>query len=234
MGRQIYSKWRSKRDRNRGLVFAGAIGISAYLGFLFFSSNPIIIIPPLIFAYYSLTYLQSSHRWHLGSVGEEIVAQHLEGLKGHYKIFNDVKIPGSFGNIDHVVIGTNGIFAIETKNYKGIIECHGDEWEKKWDLSIWSSPLRSPSKQVKGNVAALRSFIEQHRKDIFDHQETFFVQPIIVFTNEAELRLNNPIVPVRRPENVCDFIRDYQSGVTLTPEELQKMGNLLSKYVDMR
>lgn len=56
----------------------------------------------------------------LGYFGERIVAEHLESLKatGH-RVFHDVPAgessDGSAATIDHVVVGSAGVFAIETK-----------------------------------------------------------------------------------------------------------------------
>ena len=54
----------------------------------------------------------------LGLKGEELVAQHLNPLFGKdYRIYHDFPIEGrrEAANIDHIVIGANGVFVIETK-----------------------------------------------------------------------------------------------------------------------
>ena len=55
----------------------------------------------------------------MGDIGEKVVADSLDTLPQDYFVFNDVNLPKSQGNIDHVVVGPNGIFVIETKNYRG-------------------------------------------------------------------------------------------------------------------
>ena len=45
-----------------------------------------------------------------------------------YYIFNDVKFPGSRGNLDHVVVGPNGVFVIETKYLAGFFVIDDTEW----------------------------------------------------------------------------------------------------------
>jgi len=57
------------------------------------------------------------YSWKKGLEGEKTVNKFLEELPQDYFIFYDVKLPGSKGNIDNVVIGPNGIFVVETKNY---------------------------------------------------------------------------------------------------------------------
>jgi len=60
---------------------------------------------------------ENSNRY-LGYFGERIVAENLESLKGHgWRVLHDVPFQnnGTSFNIDHIAIGPQGIFAIETK-----------------------------------------------------------------------------------------------------------------------
>jgi len=41
-------------------------------------------------------------------------------------------LSGKRGDIDHVVIGSNRVFVIETKNNNGVISCSGDSWSQ-WE-----------------------------------------------------------------------------------------------------
>ena len=54
--------------------------------------------------------------WAIGAAGESKVGKRLEKLPSEYKVFHDRKIPSSRANIDHIVVGPTGVFAIETKN----------------------------------------------------------------------------------------------------------------------
>lgn len=57
--------------------------------------------------------------WRMGALGECEVAAELERLSDEFIIFNNVNTKR--GNLDHVVIGPTGLFAIETKNWTGMI-----------------------------------------------------------------------------------------------------------------
>jgi hypothetical protein len=51
----------------------------------------------------------------LGLMGEQAVAEHLQSLiASGYRVFHDVPGDGEW-NIDHVVVGPSGLFAVETK-----------------------------------------------------------------------------------------------------------------------
>jgi hypothetical protein len=57
--------------------------------------------------------------WRKGALGEYEVGAELERLSDAFFIFNDVNT--RHGNFDHVVVGPTGLFAIETKNWNGLI-----------------------------------------------------------------------------------------------------------------
>ena len=63
---------------------------------------------------------QTTKAWRLGSLGEKESARLLEPLEsGGYVALHDLRIPGSRANIDHVVVGPNGVWIIETKRWSG-------------------------------------------------------------------------------------------------------------------
>jgi hypothetical protein len=52
-----------------------------------------------------------------GTDGEKLVGQYLDEMRDEKtKVFHDLLVPNKF-NIDHLVICTKGIYAVETKNY---------------------------------------------------------------------------------------------------------------------
>ncbi len=59
-----------------------------------------------------------------GALAEENVASELSNLPEGYHAFNDVGFDGY--NVDHVVVGPNGIFLIETKSHRGKVSAQGD------------------------------------------------------------------------------------------------------------
>lgn len=57
--------------------------------------------------------------WRMGALGECEVAADLARLSDKFTIFNNVNTVR--GNLDHIVVGPTGLFAIETKNWTGLI-----------------------------------------------------------------------------------------------------------------
>jgi len=64
---------------------------------------------------------QSTRAWERGSMGERKLAEALAGLPD-IKLLHDRRVPGTKGNIDHVVIAPAGVFVVDAKFYKGMIQ----------------------------------------------------------------------------------------------------------------
>ena len=57
--------------------------------------------------------------WRRGAAGEEETGRLLGTLPPEFRVLHDRRVPNSRANIDHIVVGPTGIFAIETKSYAG-------------------------------------------------------------------------------------------------------------------
>lgn len=87
--------------------------------------------------------------WLKGGRAEERVGEELEGLRAHgFYVFHDVALP-RVGNVDHVVLGERGFFAIETKSHAGHITVRGGKllrngrpFERDFVKQAWSGCYR--------------------------------------------------------------------------------------------
>lgn len=87
--------------------------------------------------------------WIAGGRAEERVGEELEGLRAHgFYVFHDVALPG-VGNVDHVVLGEGGFFAVETKSHAGRVTARGGElfrngrpFEKDFVKQAWNGCYR--------------------------------------------------------------------------------------------
>ena len=135
----------------------------------------------------------------------------LKKLPNNYYIFNDIIIENRDGKsqIDHVVIGTNGIFVIETKNHNGKIV--GDENERNWiqnktgrNGGTYSSELFNPTKQVKTHVYRLKTVLNE------ELGINPWIQSIVVFANDTtELDVNSKTTIVLRKKDLIKYIKNY-------------------------
>ena len=178
-------------------------------------------------------YLFTKHsHYKSGQSGEKLVTDTLQDLPDTYYLVNDVNLPNSYGNIDHVVLGSNGIFMIETKNFEGEIRCNGDMWYQYKDT--WKIPeeyeIKSPSKQVKRNAVKLKQFIES--KNIFKKPLRLWIEGMIIFTHHnVSLNLYNPTVPALKIDELNNYILNRKSRLVFSQDELRKIGGILLRQV---
>ena len=95
--------------------------------------TPLIIILIVVLFVYLAWYNSAKQK---GKRGEMRVSAILSQLSDEYTILNDLVFRTEKGTtqIDHVVVSKYGIFAIETKNYRG--EIYGDDNRKEWTQLI--------------------------------------------------------------------------------------------------
>ena len=66
---------------------------------------------------------QSTMAWAKGSEGERRLAAHLlQAVGDRAVLLHDRKVPGTRGNIDHLVVAATGVWVIDAKQYKGMVE----------------------------------------------------------------------------------------------------------------
>jgi len=221
---------RKKANTYRNIVVF--LALPAFLLFLLGITSvsvPVFVIA-VVFSVISASLFDHYVTWSAGADGEEAAAKYLDLLDDSYHVIHDVVLPGMKGNIDHIVLGPNGIFVVETKNHKGFITCNGDSWRQlkigRRGTSYFGN-IGSPSKQVKRNAILLREFIQDNFK------ESFYVNGIVVFTNEnAKLRITNPTVTVLKPQEICGFIQNFRSTrfINVKLEELAAKLNTYSYF----
>ena len=106
--------------------------------------------------------------YRLGLAGERAVADALEELKARsYHVFHDVPAQGAQNafNLDHIVVGPTGVFAIETKaRRKYAAKDGGDDHKVGFDGEALNWPNGrdpAPVKQARWNAKWLESLIHQ-------------------------------------------------------------------------
>jgi Nuclease-related domain len=76
--------------------------------------------------------------WRRGAVGERRTARLLGPLERQgWAVLHDLALPASQANIDHLVIGPGGVFAIDSKQYRGRLQLDavGKLWHGRYPLA---------------------------------------------------------------------------------------------------
>lgn len=167
-------------------------------------------------------YLDEKSAEEKGEEGERFVAASaLSKLPPElFLVFNDMILTTADGKttqVDHVVIGSHGIFVIETKNYQGKV--YGNESSSEWHQYLGQKdfPFHNPIHQNYGHVKTLASTLQV--------PESVFV-PIVVFPNQTTLRIEAHS-PVLHINELADYIRDYSSTCHLTEAQMNTFYQVL-------
>lgn len=199
----------------------------------------IITLPTLIlsvlFMALTIYFFSKSNHYMKGKTGEDATENALEQLDNNYYLINDVNLNGSYGNTDHIVLGPNGIFVIESKNYDGTIICNGDEWHRHYDASLTMSmkgnmywrpsknyDIGSPSKQVKKCAVVLKQVLQTR------FNKALWVDGVVVFTNpNVYLKLKDTTTSVLRIGELYGFIKYKRSNMRFSSNELKSIGKFI-------
>jgi hypothetical protein len=123
-----------------------------------------------------------------GLAGQRLLPKMLANLDERYYLINNLKLPGRADDIDHIFVGPNGIFALETKHHRGRIFVQDRQWyQAKVSRSGRPQPegeIRNPTQQLKRNVDYLRSCI--NRTDpALSRRTRLWIEGAVVFTHPA-------------------------------------------------
>lgn len=181
-----------------------------------------------------------------GKRGEHRVHDILSSLSKEYHVLDDVVLKTENGTtqIDHVVISKFGVFAIETKNYRGDI--YGDDNRKEWTQLIvtkvtyqkkwWKTytyvtknHFYNPVKQSVGHALRIKKLLSTF--------SNLKIVPIVVFTGDAVLSNVESNHHVIYEKSLLEVIYGYQTiylkdDDVRTVLEIIKSGNLRESVSD--
>lgn len=103
---------------------------------------------------------QSTKAWATGSGGEQRLGKSLvERLGDRGVILQDRKVPKTRGNIDHIAIASSGVWVIDTKKYKGRVECRnrGGLFKTDYRLYVGGRDRTRLAEQLEWQVEAVRT-----------------------------------------------------------------------------
>ena len=166
-----------------------------------------------------------------GKEGENRVHNILMQLPDDYVILDDVVLRTNRGTtqIDHIVVSKYGVFAIETKNYRG--EISGDDnrkviitdvtYAKKWWKTytyVTKNHFYNPVKQSLAHSIAIKSLLSEW--------SVLKVVPIIVFTGTAVLKDVTSSYHVVYDFNLLETILSFRT-IYLSDNDVHRVVDIL-------
>jgi hypothetical protein len=187
------------------------------LAIVFFSSpiiGPINIIPFLILGLMFRSVAKKYQIYKSGYEGETKVKKILENLPEDYTVITDttIKLGDQQSQIDNIIVGPNGVFVLEVKNFKGFIEVLEDKmWKQKKKSGLtYKNEFYSPVKQVKTHVYRLSQFLKSMGYSTWINCAVLFSHPEVkVSRNELD---NVPIFSGKEGHvELFDFIENKEA-----------------------
>jgi len=123
---------------------------------------------------------QSTRAWAVGARGERELGTFLQRLDDDHTtyVFHDRRIPGTRANIDHLVVGTGGIFVIDAKRYEGKV--------RRVDQGGWFSVderLYVGRRDCTKLVAKMTKQVEAVRRGLASSEDAAPITPVLCFVN---------------------------------------------------
>ena len=158
---------------------------------------PVNFLSGCVFVYGIMQFLVPYSNWKMGLRGERRVTDNIsKKLGSEHSLFNDVVFKdGRRENIDHIIVGPRGVFAIETKNTQRAFTVYGD---------TWNGFVRSPSSQAKRHA---RRVYDVLRNANFRDGQIPMVNAIVVLANrkaKPDVKVNPYLCKVIMIKNEAD------------------------------
>jgi len=133
---------------------------------------------------------QEEQNFRRGQLGESEVARLLRlGLGGDWTLFRNVKLPGSKVDIDMVLLGPPGVFALEVKAYTGGYRYVKQHFYRR-TMMAWHRMQHNPGRQARAAAGLLHAYITETLN------ESVWVEPRLVWVGPGQLELEEPEVYV--------------------------------------
>jgi hypothetical protein len=166
-----------------------------------------------------------------GQEGEESIVEAIrQALDGNWTLFRNVVLPGRKGtDIDGILVGPPGVWALEIKNWGGAYRNIGEHWEYRAG-NQWKLLKKGPSGQSRNNARKLSDFLKADGV-------TQWITPVVIWANrESSLSTENPIVAVwtldRLPEELGNIWHGTAMEESVRDRILEKLTKLCERQAE--
>lgn len=190
-------------------------------------------------------------RYLKGAFGEKKTAKYLTALPKDYHVFTNVRVHEKM-EADAVVVGENGVFVVETKNYNGRLE--GSSEDKTWIMhkigrkgGSYTKKIPNPIRQLKRNIFEIASYLKTEGCPawvegciVFPNSNTTFgghpgfLDRAAVSTLGPFYKMKDDYIPDSRcirPDSLSQYILGYQPRRKLSAKQIADINKSLDKCI---
>jgi len=150
-----------------------------------------------------------------GADGERDFIKNLKDLPDTYTVVSDLDFADSYGNIDHLIIGPTGVFAIDVKDWKGTVASDG-----KGELLLNGRPTDKP--QVR--------YFTRRTMDLRDRLKALtklepYIQCVFAFMHthvEAKWGATGNLNCIRA-DQISDYVTKFRANNPIPPADIPRL-----------
>lgn len=245
---KVKSQLRSDKNKMWFYTLSSTVFAGIFLGFglvilttVLMKKSTLPLIFPIIFIILGIVLLLifrvNRKRYGILKSGVEGEKAALEILKKLPKDFTVITNPvicnrGSINELDFVVVGKNGVFIVEAKNYRGIIK--GKTSEQKWHKLKHTKNGKVYEKEIENPVRQSYRQSRRMREVFIDFDITADIYPIVFFTDsKSVLKViedsDMNVVLTNDADKLLDYIINTKGTQTVNSDELKKIKRFFNK-----
>lgn len=152
----------------------------------------VFLILPLLSLWISDNFVNQSEHY---KIGEEAEIQAVDSFRSlllePWTVVQNFEFPyRKWGDIDIILIGTGGIWAVEVKGYTNRVRNIGDNWHFKNKFGWWKLS-KHPAKQARRNAVRLKNYLDAEGVNVG------WVESVVLWAgDELNLIVEKPETPV--------------------------------------
>jgi hypothetical protein len=220
-----------KGRQRAGRMMVG-LGLMLVVGFwlvnLFGSSSLFPVAMAAIVIGFVLFYggLLQLSRWSRRPGNDQVLDIALARLNDRYTLIHYADFPGK--RAEHVLITPGKLLVMTTREMTGRVRAHGRSWRRPnaflfGFMRLAGPQLGNPTLDTEQQIASLRGFMD-------DEQLPGEIEGAIVFVDpRVDLEIDDPELPVLRPEELFEFVREVSEPVALGSRERERLAEQLAR-----
>jgi Nuclease-related domain len=176
------------------------------------------------------TYLQTNRmsrlpQFQVGKEGEDKIAARIgELLDAQWYMFRNVVLPERKSDIDIVLVGPGGIWALEVKAYTGNYRVENGKWYKETSNGRQARHLYGPCAQARDNAARLCTFLKDH-----GITRSNFVNPAVVLAEDHPIDVVSSGTDIWLLDTLDTKLANLKVTKKLSPSQVETIAAILTE-----
>jgi hypothetical protein len=160
-----------------------------------------------------------------GRTGEDQVAEQLrQALDQRWTIYRNLQLPDRRDDLDLVLVGPGGVWAVQVKATHAPLRVQGGRWELRRGRR-WVAAQPDPARQVTGQATSLHDFLARNGV------ERFVERAIALAEGLPEKNVAGSPIPVWLPYTIAGRAAALATRHPPTADELARVNELLGRRV---